>query len=100
RDRPGDLQIQTSGKTQQLLVVSEAFDPGWQAQIDGKSSDVVRANGDFFGLVVPPGDHEIRLEFRPQSLRFGRLITVFGLAFTMTILLWPLRRRSGHPGPL
>ena len=38
-----------------------------------------RVNGDFMGCVVEPGNNEVRLEFRPDSLLRGRMVMLAGL---------------------
>jgi hypothetical protein len=98
-DRPGKITATTSCETTQLLVVSESYDHGWQAALDGAEIDILRANGDFMGVVVPPGDHEICLNFAPESLRWGRLACCFGLGLIVATLLWPLRAAGRNPKP-
>jgi hypothetical protein len=78
-DRPGRLHIRANCSTRQLLVVSESYHPGWQATVDHRPRDVLRVNGDFFGCVVGPGEHDVRFEFRPRSLRYGRTLSWIGL---------------------
>jgi membrane protein YdbS with pleckstrin-like domain len=100
-DRPGKITAATSSETKQLLVVSESYDRGWQATLDDAEVEILRANGDFLGVVVPPGKHEISLNFAPQSLRWGRLASGFGLGLIVTTLLWPVRAagRNSKPKP-
>jgi uncharacterized membrane protein YfhO len=58
---------------------------------------VLRVNGDFMGCAVPAGEHDVRLVFRPEELRYGRAISVLGLGLTtllyLTRLLPSSRRR-------
>jgi Bacterial membrane protein YfhO len=78
-DRPGHIVVELNCPTQQLLIVNESFYPGWTTTIDGHDAKLLRVNGDFLGVVTPPGHHEICLEFQPDSLRIGRLVSCFGL---------------------
>lgn len=84
--RPGRLQIRVDCPAKRLLVVSESYHPGWKAEVDGRPQAVLRANGDFLGCVVGAGRHEVVLEFRPQSLRNGRLVSCLGLALLVVSL--------------
>jgi hypothetical protein len=95
-DRPGSFSLQTTSPTPQLLVVAESHHDGWHATLDGQIVPVLRADGDFLGVSIPAGGHEIHLEFRPNSLVLGRLMTGFGLGLIGVIVFWPvwLRRRS------
>ena len=36
---------------------------------------MLRLNGDFLGVVVPRGTHEVELRFAPDSLRYGLMVT-------------------------
>lgn len=100
RDSPNELRIQTSNPIARLLVVNEAFFPGWTAQMngdDGSWSDVKihRANYLFRGIVVPAGEHELRMIYRPASVRVGTTITlVTAMALLGGILLNRQRTRA------
>ncbi len=91
-DRPGRIDLNVACRTTQLAVINESFHDGWRATLDGKTVEALRINGDFLGLIVPAGDHEISLEFRPKSLIFGRVMSGFGLGLIVTIVFWPRRR--------
>jgi hypothetical protein len=80
RDDPGDIVIRTSATGRQLLIVSESFDTGWVAAIDGQPTPVERVNGDFIGSVAPAGEHEVSLQFRPSHLMWGTATSLGGVA--------------------
>lgn len=84
RDRPGEIVVDTSVTAPQTMIVAESFHTGWAARLDGRVLPVVRADGDFLGCTVPPGDHRIEFRFEPASLRFGLLLTTCGLGLTMS----------------
>lgn len=93
-DTPGRLRVETSGAGLQLLVFAESHHPGWRAEVDGAAADVVRVYGDFMGVEVPGGVHDVALIFDPQSVSQGRVISLTGL-----VLLVPLyfgARRFGR----
>jgi hypothetical protein len=68
--------VATSGTKASLVVVADAWFPGWSAKVDGKSAKVEKADGAFLGVVVGPGDHVITLAYHngPAAL-LGRVIT-------------------------
>lgn len=78
-ERPGELDVAVETPTKQLLVVADSFHAGWQATVDERTAPVVRANGDFLGVVVPAGRHDVALRFRPASLRGGYALTLLGV---------------------
>jgi len=74
-----------------LVVVGDAFYPGWRAQVDGarrpvQELDAVRA------VRTEAGRHVIEFRYRPPSVYWGFGLTVLGLAITM--FLW-LRSHLG-----
>jgi hypothetical protein len=90
-DRPGRIGVQTRADTRQLLVVSESFHKGWRARIDDQAAKVLRADGDFLGVVVPEGEHRVDLTFDPASLRWGKSLSVVGALLLLAWLAMCLR---------
>ncbi len=78
--RPGFFRIQTQTATRQFLVVAETWHPGWQAQMDGRPAEILRAYGDFMTVPVGAGEHEVILHWAPASLRWGLIVAGVGLA--------------------
>lgn len=78
-DRPGDITLLATAPVRQLVVVSESYHPGWRAYVDGREATVVAVYGDFIGCVVGPGEHRVRFDFDPRSLRDGKRLAVVGL---------------------
>src|SRR5262249_6425432 len=79
------------------LVWSEAFYPGWSAQIDSRPSQIIRTNHAFQGVVVPPGSHVVTFHFQPNVFVVGLYfalvvwtIIAAGLAYGFAV------RTSGH----
>ena len=99
--RAGQIAVKVCCASPQLLVIAESYHPGWRCTIDGSPKRVYRVNGDFLGCVVEPGNSEVRLEFHPDSLFRGRLVTLAGLGLIGLCLFtgapggnWPWWRRS------
>jgi uncharacterized membrane protein YfhO len=71
-----------------LLFISDVYDKGWQATIDGKKTDIYRADYDFIAVSVPMGTHEIQLQYAPKSFQWGLYIafTSFGILCLLVLL--------------
>jgi hypothetical protein len=96
RDLPGDIAVTAEAKGRQLLVVSESFHSGWRARVDGVPANVLRAYGDFIGVVLDGGRHSVELKFQPDSLRRGWMISGAGaVAAIFSVLLAVRGRRQG-----
>jgi uncharacterized membrane protein YfhO len=77
--------------------VGESYHAGWKGTVDGRPVEIARADGDFMGVVVEPGEHKIDLKFQPESLRYGRLTSAFGLGLMVVLLVtvgWPIAWRK------
>jgi hypothetical protein len=65
------LVLRTRGRLAGVVVVTDAYYPGWEAALDGDPVPLLRANTAFRGVVVPAGEHVVELRYRPASLRWG-----------------------------
>src|SRR5690606_20046604 len=92
---PEQITIQTETVVPSLLVLTEAFYPGWQATIDGYPTEIFQADVYFQALFVPEGEHEIVFTFQPKSFGYGRIVTIIGLIIVvfLTITLFISYRR-------
>ena len=89
RRRPGALAVAVEADRAGMLVVSEAWFPGWQATVDGRRVPVTRVNGMLNGVVVGPGDHRVELSYRAPGLRLGGFLS----GATLLVLLGGMARR-------
>ncbi|NDD29181.1 MAG: hypothetical protein EB084_13030 [Proteobacteria bacterium] len=79
-----------------LLVFSEIFYPGWTCTVDGRSVEVLRANGALRAIPLEAGRHEIVMRFRPRSFLYGLTLTVFtALVMSLMLVIERRRRRGG-----
>ena len=88
-----DIRVRTDRTS--LLVLADAWYPGWKVTVDGESADLVRTNHAFRGVVVPAGEHEVRFTFTDRPMQAGGLIaglTILGLA----LIPLAIRRRRGR----
>jgi hypothetical protein len=80
----------TKATSNQFAVFSEVYYPyGWDAYIDGKKAEYVRANYVLRGMVVPAGEHTIEFRFEPRSVIVGDKITMWSsLLFYLALIGW------------
>ncbi|MCF6284369.1 MAG: YfhO family protein [Candidatus Hydrogenedentes bacterium] len=83
KNEPGNVVLQTTADTTQLLVFAQRYHPGWRVAVDGEARSLVRVNGDFMGCVVPQGEHEVAFVFWPKSFYYGLLVSGGGLLLTL-----------------
>lgn len=78
-DRPGHVRVAVDAPGRQMLSLSERYDPGWSATVDGVGAAITPLNGDFLGVVVDGGSHEVDLRFLPSSFVNGAIVSAAGL---------------------
>lgn len=73
---PDVLTYSSSSSADGTAVFSEIYYPhGWKAYIDGEKAEIFRVNYLLRALNIPAGEHEIRFEFRPESVRKGDILS-------------------------
>ena len=87
-----DLELAVHAESLGLLVLSESYDPGWHATVNGQPAKILEVDGALRGLVVGPGDNKITLRYLPASIMAGALLTA--CAFLGVPLAWFLISRQ------
>jgi len=90
RYTPNEILIKTSSAAPKLLFLSDVYDKGWKATIDGSSALIYRADYDFRAMGVPAGEHIIRMTYWPQSFALGLWLAAVGLV-ALCILVFIIR---------
>jgi hypothetical protein len=62
------IELDTRSTRAGWVVAGDIDYPGWEAQLDGESLAVHRANGMFRAVCVPPGVHRLSFAFHPWRL--------------------------------
>jgi hypothetical protein len=89
------LEVRTRSQTQAFLVIGDAYYPGWQAWMDGTAVQLFRTNYVLRGLVVPTGEHLVRLEFRPVSVYAGAALSLLAaVVAALTAVTWTTGSRD------
>lgn len=99
--RPGTqtLAVDVQAERPALLVISEAWFPGWTATVDGEPAPVVRADGLLLAVPVGPGAHRVELRYQPPGLTAGAAITATTLLALVGASLVLRRRRRAEIAP-
>ncbi|HWC89607.1 MAG TPA: YfhO family protein, partial [Pirellulales bacterium] len=59
------LRAVVEGSQPAWLIYADAWHPGWQARIDGKSTPISRANLAFKAVPIAPGEHAVEFVYAP-----------------------------------
>ncbi len=69
-----------------ILYLSDTYYPGWEAFIDGKPTDIIRANYAFRAVRFPEGKHTVVFRYFPKSFKNGLVISIISLIFLIVLL--------------
>jgi hypothetical protein len=79
RYRPTSVVLRVSSPCRGMLVLADAWFPGWKATVDGKPTEIYRAYNLIRGVVVERGEHEVIMLYRPTSVFLGAGMAVLGM---------------------
>jgi hypothetical protein len=87
-----DIDMLTPG----LVLLSDRWDPGWRAELDGAHCPIYRVDLALRGFRVPAGKHSIVCTYDPASITKGFVITAAGCAVFLLWWFWLIlwRRRA------
>jgi Bacterial membrane protein YfhO len=78
---PNVVTIKTDSQAPKLLFLSDVFDSGWKAYVDGTRSPIYRADYDFRAVAVPAGIHTVQFRYFPGFLRVTFFLSGLSLVF-------------------
>lgn len=84
------VDIEVDAARESILVLSDAYYPGWKARIDGERAEVFPVYYAFRGVIVPEGPHTVTYRYEPASFRIGLAVSTITL---LGCLAWGLRDR-------
>ena len=98
-DGSGGAVVMATMSKPGLVVLSDAWAPGWTVTVDGRAAVPVRVDTAIRGVVVPRGRHRIVWTYTTPGLPLGVAISAIGAALMAAIGGWWVvgRRRGAHP---
>jgi len=90
----GRMVFRYESARMEFLVVADAWHPLWRAEVDGTPAPVVRANGIFKGVKLPPGAHGLTLTFDTSPFTPG--IYIAAAAWGVFATAWLVLRWTGR----
>ncbi len=100
---PEEVRVYVNAPQAGVVVLADTFDPDWQATLNGAPCRILRVNGIFRGVAVPPGEHVITYRYKPHSFAVGSAVSVATLALLAALgvagLMKPTGSRTLAPTP-
>ncbi len=88
---PTQVEISVTLPERGLLVLTDAFFPGWKAYDGDMELKLYRAYGNFRAVILEPGTHRVRFKYSPMSFKLGlyaSFIAFSALLFLSGYWLW------------
>lgn len=62
-----------------FVMIADTWYPGWEAQIDGQTAQIYRANYLFRAVYLESGEHFVEMRYQPASFQLGALVSLLTL---------------------
>lgn len=73
---PNNVTIAVQTDSQQLLFLSDTYDNGWTATVNGQTTKVYKADYAFRAVLVPKGESIVIFTYKPRSFGTGISISI------------------------
>jgi hypothetical protein len=91
--RPERVVVEVSTAHDGVLVLADAWFPGWEASVDGRPAGLRRADLLLRAVAVPAGRHRVVVRYAPRSVALGAAISGVGVAVLAAVGVDAARRR-------
>jgi len=101
RYEPSGVAIEVEAAADAFLILSDLHYPGWQATVDGKPVEMLRANYVMRAVHVPAGQHTVEFQYKPLSFQLGIAASALGCAIVAILLIfqrWTRQRNAARTG--
>ncbi len=77
-----------------FLVVSDAYYPGWTAEVDGERARIYRGDGAFRAIPLEPGERKVEMRYEAPWFRAGLGISALSalalavIVVTLMVVKW------------
>ncbi len=93
---PRRIVIQATTTQPGLLVLADAFYPGWAATIDGNPTEIYRVDLALRGVLLPSGESTVVFEYVPRWFQIGVVASGVGWLVVLSLLIPRLMRRGSR----
>jgi len=92
------IEIEVADTSPGILILADAFYPGWKAFVDGKTTAILPVDGFARGVPLDKGSHQIVFQYDPTSFKVGKYISGAALVVFALLLARSIKRQSQpHP---
>jgi hypothetical protein len=82
---PEEITVATDAPGAAMLVLTDAWFPGWHASVDGHEAPIFRADALARAIPVPAGRHQVRFWFDVPTVWLGARLSLSGLLLLVLV---------------
>lgn len=87
------IKLKASVKTPALMLLSEIYYPvGWNAYVDGKTTEIYKTNYILRSIFLKPGEHEIDFRYEQASFKWGAMLSAITLILLILAFIFSYRK--------
>jgi hypothetical protein len=75
-----EVEVEVAADRPGVLVLADAYYPGWEAELNGEPAAIYAADLAFRGVVVPAGRHRVVFHYRPAPVTAAFALAAVSLA--------------------
>jgi hypothetical protein len=79
------LRVEAESAGPALLVIQDAYWPGWRASIDGRPTDILAADYVVRAVRWPEGRHRLEMVYDPPEIRMGLACSAVGVVAVLIL---------------
>jgi hypothetical protein len=87
-DQRNLVVIETESEEAGWLILSDNHYPGWQAAIDGRPTEIFRANHTMRAVEVPAGSHMLSFRFAPKAFHRSLYVSLASAILIFAVLVF------------
>jgi hypothetical protein len=86
--RPNAVRLSVDAPSAGIVVLKDAYMPGWRATLNGSSASVIRVNAMVRGVVIPrAGRYDVQFDYVPDSFVAGLWLSGAIAALLVAVML-------------
>lgn len=88
-----DIIVDAEMAQEGFLVLSEKYYPGWEAYVDGKETNIYKANYVMRAVYLTKGVHKVEFIFDPWPYKVGIWVSSATFLFLIGAVVWRVREK-------
>lgn len=92
--RSNEITIKTTTPSNQLLILSDTYFPGWIATVDEIRTPILKADWTLRAVSVPKGTHTVIFEYKPLSFSTGLKTSMISVVILGVFCIYLKRQKA------